>query len=45
MGAEPNPYDTLAKYADDVDVMLHLGDQVYTCMDGFLDRGVQNSFH
>ena len=33
-------YDTLATEADEVDVMLHLGDQVYTCMDGFLDRAL-----
>lgn len=35
---DENPWDRLVK--EEYDIMLHLGDQVYTEMDGFLERAV-----
>uniref|UniRef100_A0A7S2GZY5 PhoD-like phosphatase metallophosphatase domain-containing protein n=1 Tax=Octactis speculum TaxID=3111310 RepID=A0A7S2GZY5_9STRA len=41
---EENPWGRLKNLCSrgECDVMLHLGDQVYTKMDGFLDRAKQN---
>mmetsp|Transcript_14917 Transcript_14917/g.29275 ORF Transcript_14917/g.29275 Transcript_14917/m.29275 type:complete len:501 (+) Transcript_14917:27-1529(+) len=45
---QENPWERLVKMCEGgggFDVMLHLGDQVYTKMDGFLDRAMQKQKH